>query len=200
MQYIINPIRRSRLAGRINQMENKSENNKQSTPKVPSRGDFLGQDIQLRSEKVRHIIGQVPPVLIRTGNLLIFVALIVLLSIGCFVKSPVLLRFNVEAVECKNGTEFMLVSTPQAITSPIPEGCIVRIYKKNTLLFTGKLEKQIDSINISNKNIHFILPMSVPDTIVSPDGIKISLSNNVELQCEVELENKPIIKKIFRWL
>lgn len=181
-------------------MENKSENNKQSTPKVPPRGDLGGQDIQLRSEKVRHIIGQVPPVLIRTGNLLIFVALIVLLSVGCFVKSPVLLRFNVEAVKCKNGTEFMLVSTPQAITSPIPGGCIVRIYKKNVLLFTGKLEKQIDSINISNKNIHFILPMTVPNTIVSSDGIKISLAVNTDLRCEVELENKPIIKKIFRWL
>lgn len=176
-------------------MDDKSKNNDK---KVPTRGNLGG--LELRSEKVRNIIGQVPPVLIRTGNLLIFIALIVFLSIGYFVKSPELLRFDVETVAGENGTEFMLVSTLKVITSPIPKGCIVRIYKKNVLLFTGKLEQRIDSVNISDKNTRVILPISIPDTIVSPDGMKVSLSENTKLQCEIELENKPTIKKIVPWL
>ena len=35
-------------------------------------------NIELRSEKVRHIIGQVPPALVRTGTMVITLVIIVL--------------------------------------------------------------------------------------------------------------------------
>lgn len=43
------------------------------------------KSIELRSEKVRNIIGQVPPVLIRSGTLIICVVLVVLFIISIFV-------------------------------------------------------------------------------------------------------------------
>lgn len=35
-------------------------------------------DIELRSEKVRHIIGEVPPLIIRVGTVIITIAVVVL--------------------------------------------------------------------------------------------------------------------------
>jgi hypothetical protein len=44
-----------------------------------------GQDkIELRSEKVRNIIGQIPPFIIRWGNTILFIILIIL-SIAVYV-------------------------------------------------------------------------------------------------------------------
>jgi|GEM_PF-1377692 len=43
------------------------------------------RSIELRSEKVRNIIGQIPPVLIRSGTLIICVVLLVLLAISAFI-------------------------------------------------------------------------------------------------------------------
>lgn len=43
-------------------------------------------NIELRSEKVRNIIGQIPPFLIRWGNTILFVILLLLLVTGYFLK------------------------------------------------------------------------------------------------------------------
>lgn len=45
-------------------------------------------DIELRSEKVRNLLGEMPPSLVRWGTVIIIVLFLVLLLIGCFMLYP----------------------------------------------------------------------------------------------------------------
>lgn len=45
-------------------------------------------DIELRSEKVRNLLGEMPPSLVRWGTVIIIVLFLVLLLIGCFMPYP----------------------------------------------------------------------------------------------------------------
>jgi hypothetical protein len=48
--------------------------------------DAQQEKIELRSEKVRNLIGQMPPFLIRWGNTILIVVLLLLVIAGYFVK------------------------------------------------------------------------------------------------------------------
>ena len=45
-------------------------------------------ELKLRSEKVRNLLGEIPPALVRWGSLIIVVIFLILLSIVCFVPYP----------------------------------------------------------------------------------------------------------------
>ncbi|ROS88786.1 hypothetical protein EEL39_06610 [Muribaculaceae bacterium Isolate-080 (Janvier)] len=44
--------------------------------------------IELRSEKVRNFLGEIPPALVRWGTIIIIVIFIVLISVVCFMPYP----------------------------------------------------------------------------------------------------------------
>lgn len=54
----------------LDEMKQQAENNK--------------DNIELRSEKVRNIIGQMPPFLIRWGNTILIIIVIILLIVGVY--------------------------------------------------------------------------------------------------------------------
>lgn len=45
-------------------------------------------DIELRSEKVRKLLGDIPPALVRWGNVIILAIFLVLLLVVCFMPYP----------------------------------------------------------------------------------------------------------------
>ena len=45
-------------------------------------------DIELRSEKVRNLLGEIPPALVRWGSVIIVAIFLVLLLVVCFVPYP----------------------------------------------------------------------------------------------------------------
>ena len=47
-----------------------------------------GTEIELRSEKVRNLLGEIPPALIRWGTVIIVAIFLTLLLVVCFVPYP----------------------------------------------------------------------------------------------------------------
>lgn len=45
-------------------------------------------DIELRSEKVRNLLGEIPPSLVRWGTVIIVAIFLILLLVVCFVPYP----------------------------------------------------------------------------------------------------------------
>lgn len=45
-------------------------------------------DIELRSEKVRNLLGEIPPALVRWGTVIIVAIFLVLLLVVCFMPYP----------------------------------------------------------------------------------------------------------------
>ena len=47
-----------------------------------------GTEIELRSEKVRNLLGEIPPALVRWGTVIIVAIFLTLLLVVCFVPYP----------------------------------------------------------------------------------------------------------------
>lgn len=45
-------------------------------------------DMELRSEKVRNLLGEIPPVLVRWGTVIIVAIFLILLLVVCFMPYP----------------------------------------------------------------------------------------------------------------
>lgn len=48
----------------------------------------VSSDIELRSEKVRNLLGEIPPLLVRWGMVIIVAIFLALLLVVCFVPYP----------------------------------------------------------------------------------------------------------------
>ncbi len=48
----------------------------------------ISNDIELRSEKVRDLLGEIPPALVRWGTVIIVAIFLALLLVVCFVPYP----------------------------------------------------------------------------------------------------------------
>lgn len=46
------------------------------------------KEIELRSEKVRNLLGEIPPALVRWGTVIIMVVFLILLLVLCFMPYP----------------------------------------------------------------------------------------------------------------
>lgn len=48
----------------------------------------MTSDVELRSEKVRNLLGEIPPLLVRWGIVIIVAIFLILLLVVCFVPYP----------------------------------------------------------------------------------------------------------------
>lgn len=55
---------------------------------ISSKKKKSSEEIELRSEKVRNLLGEIPPSLIRWGTVIIVAIFIILLLIVCFMPFP----------------------------------------------------------------------------------------------------------------
>lgn len=62
-----------------------------------------GRQIELRSEKVRNIIGQVPPVLLRYGIMIIGTSLLVLIGISAFIPYQPSIAIEINITQTDDG-------------------------------------------------------------------------------------------------
>lgn len=155
------------------------------------------KQIELRSEKVRNIIGQVPPVLLRYGISIIVLSLLMLVGISAFI--PYQPDFEIEVtVEQNSAGEF-------SYTAHIPEKAMA---KKN----------DFDNININDASeIPFpkrfqIISISAT-TLITKDGIwhnailipdekkaiDVRLENPVTIPARVNLKKISVLKWILNY-
>jgi hypothetical protein len=146
-------------------------------------------NIELRSEKVRNIIGQIPPRVIRWGITVIFFVLLGLLIGSYFLKYDYIIK-TTAIVYRKNDTTY--------ITLRIPANEIVRIR-------TGqKVFLNFDNIrNLYNKQVITSLPaiphklqikdnegfytaqIKNPQTMITRDGEEIDVLDSIIVKAEV---------------
>ncbi|WP_298646425.1 hypothetical protein [uncultured Proteiniphilum sp.] len=69
--------------------------------------------IELRSEKVRNIIGRMPPVLVRYGTVMIVAALLVLAGIAAFVPYQPKISIEITAMQDEGGKVHYIAWIPQ---------------------------------------------------------------------------------------
>ncbi|MGY0407975.1 MAG: hypothetical protein ACWIPJ_06430 [Polaribacter sp.] len=112
-------------------------------------------NIELRSDKVRSVIGQIPPWIIRSGITVILLVITALLVGSYYFKYPYTITTTVNF--SKNDKSFIgIVKIPANEISRIEKGQEVEIYFKNVknlngLIFKSSLTEISDKITVLDK-------------------------------------------------
>ena len=149
-------------------------------------------NIELRSEKVRNIIGQIPPFLIRSGISVIFIVIIVLLVMSYFFKYS----YTIE-------TEIIFAKKNNVITNEvkIPANEIKRIKAGQSVVITfanisnmnnecieGKLGTVKREITIKSDKAYYTANINIPNQLKTIQGSKILINNNIKAKAEIITE------------
>jgi hypothetical protein len=113
------------------------------------------ENIELRSDKVRSIIGQIPPWIIRSGITVILLVVVALLIGSYYFKYPYTITTTVEFVE-KDNSFVGIVEIPANEISKVKKGQDVEIYFENVknlngLVFKTTLKEIRNEVEITNK-------------------------------------------------
>ena len=161
------------------------------------------KEIELRSEKVRNIVGQVPPVILRKGILIISFAIFVLLVIAWFLPYPETITIKIK-----------LYSTPQSTMICAPEdgffqydpkfgiGCI-RTDNDSTIEIkfpsNGNVIMNSKSNSLVNKGdiLYVVIPDSIYDLsvvgyVAGNDAGKVARNQKVKMEIQASVFQKSI--------
>lgn len=155
------------------------------------------EKIELRSEKVRNLIGTVPSILVRIGNICLIVLLAILFTLAYYIKIPNVVECDVMVEESDSSTKLVLTSCSKMVNEIIPKGTSVSVYKNNNLLFTGFLSRNLQSVSLTENNYEILLPVEVPENISINDAIQLELRNGAKFSARIELDDHSILQSMF---
>ena len=157
-------------------------------------------NIELRSEKVKDIIGQVPPVLIRFGNGIIFFIFLGILCCFTFIKYDHIIE--TETVIVSDSNIFIAkIRIPPSDKQRIIVGQKVILYLDNkSSIFYDRFEFFIDNMPkttyINNNEPIILLEKAIRNPIQSEHGNVIFFSDSCVFKTEI-LTNKESILNSF---
>lgn len=152
------------------------------------------EKIELRSEKVRNIIGRIPPILIRSGISFMSVIIFALLLAAWFVPYPESLRIRCEIISADDHSLQAVASAPYSFINRIKKQMPVKIetegYNPSSFGYTdGNIISMDDEILTRDGQNFFTIYISI-----SPGSIP--LKEKMKGQAIVLLSDKSLLKHI----
>ena len=149
-------------------------------------------EIELRSEKVRNIIGQIPPRIIRIGILLIFFFIIGILSVSYFFKYEYIIK-TIATIEQYNDSTYI------EIFIPANEFDKIKINQKIILNFNNipnlydekfniKLQTIPNILHINKNGGYYLLKQIYAGNMYTESGKSISISQKINTNAEIITE------------
>jgi hypothetical protein len=157
-------------------------------------------NIELRSEKVRNIIGQIPPRIIRVGITVIFLIIVGFLTGSYYFEYEYTIK-TTATIEQENDTTIIQIKIPANEIDKIKEGEKVSLLFDNIPnVFNEKLLVQIQSIpkrvNISNKGGFYNTEIVIKGKLLSEKGNTINIIDKIEVNTEIQCGKISFFDKI----
>lgn len=150
--------------------------------------------IELRSEKVRNIIGQVPPVLLRYGIIIIGLSLLLLIGASAFIPYQPGIDTEITVEQDKNGLLNFTATIPQdamksnAVFTEVVAGTALEL----SLPTSYRIENISETVTVTGKKAWRTLVL----TPQSPVSAPLQLENTVKLSGKI-LQNK---QSVLMWV
>ena len=154
-------------------------------------------NIELRSEKTRQIIGMVPSGIVRYGTLIITIIITVLLAVSYFVPYPENLQANATVVVDADGKLNVCAYIPYSHINTIHEGMNAEIefegYPSADYGYVSATISHIDKTvhNINGQNF-CVLYMSIPE------NNNVTMLSGMKGTANILTSDKGIFQKIFK--
>lgn len=143
------------------------------------------ENIELRSEKVRNIIGRIPSQIIRSGVMVITVILMLLIVGLIYIPYPDSLKSVLVVTEAKNDEIYADAYIPYKYFDRIDDGATVEIELDgyNSLKYgyiEGKIEKKIKTVIVKNRHNYFVISI-----IARINNSDVQIKKNMEGYCSM---------------
>ncbi len=152
------------------------------------------RQIELRSEKVRNIIGQVPPVLLRYGIMIMGCAILVLIGVSAFIPYQPGIDVEITVIQSDNGT--------LQYSTRIPRSAMKNRAKFTEVTLSSSSEMPLPS-RFRIEEISENVQLSVQEAWQSATLIPIdNISENILLDKPVTVQGKILLEKqsVMRWV
>lgn len=147
------------------------------------------ENIELRSEKVRNIIGQIPPKLIRIGITLIFVIFLVILTGTYFFEYAYTIK-TTAYIEQANKVTTVIVKVPANELNKIKQGHkVILCFDNIPNLYNKRLITEIHSIpniiDISKSGGYYLSEIVLTKESQMELGFEIIIHDKIEINAEI---------------
>lgn len=150
------------------------------------------KQIELRSEKVRNIIGQVPPILLRYGITIIALSLLMLIGIAAFIPYNSTIDTKVTISQDEKGALHYSANIPQDAMKKQPQfaGITTNFASDLPLPSHFQIQSISDVANVSEKGTWFVATLKTESSF----SRNIKLENVVTVPAKIELEKSSVLK------
>lgn len=154
-------------------------------------------NIELRSEKARNIIGQIPPLIMRIGITIIFAIVIVLLLFAYYFKYPYLIAVEGKIISNSNNS-YCEIKVPSIYESEIKASQKITIYLNNiSYLKSSTIESKIEKIN---NNIEvYSKGAYIYAVILLPSNYKFIFKQNIDIKAEIKIGDYSLVERYIKW-
>jgi len=159
-------------------------------------------NIELRSEKVRNIIGQIPPRIIRIGITVIFIVILGILTGTYFFKYEYTIETNA-TIEQENDTTFIQVIVPANELNKVKKGHKVILSFGNIQnLYNQRIETEIqkipNTIQIEKKQGFYLAKILITNNLMTTENETIVLLEKVEVKAKILTDKISFFERIIR--
>lgn len=157
-------------------------------------------NIELRSEKVRNIIGQIPPIIIRAGISVIFFIIIVLLIGTWFFKYQYTIKSTASIVH-QNSMLLIDIEIPANEIDKVKKGQKVILDFNNVsnlynIRIITKTQKIPDIINISEDGGFYLLKIKIPENTKTESGQELIINQKTIINAEIITDKISLFQRI----
>jgi len=158
------------------------------------------ENIELRSEKIRNIIGQIPPKIIRYGISVLFLVFVLLVLLSYYFKFSYSINTTV-FIKKENNILIGMVKVPANFISRVKIGYSVKVRFDSIPNMTNEfIECKIIAIPknvvISKAEAYSYSLIQFPNSLISNRGNKIIIEDNISANAEIITEEISFFERI----
>lgn len=148
------------------------------------------ENIELRSEKVRNIIGQIPPRLMRIGMSVIFFVFVTVLIGTYFFEYDYTIKTTAD-ISAQNDIIFVEIKIPANQIEKMKKGQKVLLYFDNIPNMYGhqlvaELPEISKNICVSSKGGNYLSRFYLPENDTSITGNHLTIDGTIEVNAEIQ--------------
>ena len=157
-------------------------------------------NIELRSEKARSIIGQIPPIIVRMGIAIMSIIIITFLLVSYFIKFDYIIK-TTAYLEQKSDSITVIIKIPANEINKIKHGQkVILSFDNIPYLYNKKLVTEIISvpnvIDISSSGGYFFTKITLTNEILIENGSEFKISTKIELNAEILAGKTSFLERI----
>jgi len=147
------------------------------------------EEIELRSEKVRNIMGVIPPYIIKTGITTIII-LSAIIFISCSIISiPVFIDCDVTINKDKLSIQRIRLDRGVEVNETIKKNTPLEIILENQNIYNVYFDADISKLSVQNDGIYINNPSLYIPKILSLGNISYSIDDNIILRGRIRLRD-----------